>query len=260
MTPTLTYLARELPLGSIYCSKEAIEDAWERLGAGRIQMAPKDWISTATLRAFMLLSDQRYVDALSTVTSCQEIGRPHPNLYLLEASALEQMGDEKSLEKAGVAIEKCLSLHGHSFMVDLLPGATSWAAWNLLGLVRLRQGRASEALAAFDAAARAGSTQDLTRIGRCLALSGSDRAHEALVSVEPLLATEKPDGWIAAAFACLTLRRFDDAQMFLKRSDDLGIASLAYLDQIRNRAWAHHRAQAWLEELIEGLPPPLNRP
>ena len=111
----LTYLARELHRsGRLIEAKEAIEEAWKLRSSGLdSRTGPKlDWISTATLRAFMLLSEQRHSDALQTVASCQRVGRPHPNLFLLEASALEQMGDEPSLERAGVAIEKCLSLHG----------------------------------------------------------------------------------------------------------------------------------------------------
>ena len=260
----LTYLARELHRsGRTAAAKEAIEEAWSRLNANREAAAAGpmvDWISTATLRAFMLLNEQRYSNALDTVSRCQEVVRPHPNLYLLQASALEQLGDEESLTSAVSALEACLSLHGQSFMVDMLPGATSWAAWNLLGLVRLRQGRASEALSAFDAALRSGSAQELTRVGRCLALAASGRGHESLTSAEPLLSRERSDGWIAAALACLKLRRFEDAQTFLEHSESLPPPSLEYIGQIRRRAWAHLRAQEWLESLIEGPPPPVDRP
>jgi tetratricopeptide (TPR) repeat protein len=77
--------------------------------------------------------------------------------------------------------------------------------------VLLLQGRAAEALAAFERALARAPDNGEARLGRAEALNLAGRAQESLAALEPLLAGPGPDAWLLSALALLQLGLHDDA-------------------------------------------------
>lgn len=229
-----TYLARELlRVGRREAATEQAERAW----TDRLRRQDSDprlpAVSTATVCAFLRLQAGDYDGGLAVVDKARALA-DHPNFDLLEAAAVERLAgrDPNQLARARDALLRAVGAHDRRFAEELLPGATSWAAATLLGVVLLREGRPDVALDCFKAAT-ATKADDLGAIlGTAEALIELGKANTALATLDPVMSPTLPDGWTLGAAACAALGRWDDLVLFVETAQ-----------RAESHGWTHdHRA------------------
>lgn len=234
-----TYLARELiRAGEGARARAEVERAWDSLRAALAAGHTPSVVPLLTLRAHLLLEDDRAADVDAMLDLFPTLS--HPNLDLLRGLARERLGD---LPAAEAALRRALARHGETHPDEVLPGATSWAASRLLGQVLLAARRPREALAAYDAALVMQPADPEARLGRAEALLG-DQPAVALREVEPLLG-QTADAWIVAAAACDALGAVAERRGFVARALSAGPPS-------RHRAPLLHALRA-IDALAEPL-------
>lgn len=247
-----TYLGQDLlHAGRIEPAAQAIEKAWKLIAKRHAANEPApNCISTATLRCFLQLREDRFHDAERTIAQARKWNGVHPNMYLMSAVLDERrwfasgQNAENStlLENAGAACEACFGFDGQSLDTLALPGATSWVAATRLGTIRLLQGKPAAALKSFDDALARKSDHLEARLGRAEALIFTGQAATALPELMSMLELDVPDAWILAARAGFEFEGLDAIAPML----DQARRALETTDLLA----AHRR---WIFEELEAL-------
>lgn len=227
---TRTYVVQNLVRrGALEEASVEIERAWRDLLDQRAsaEAYPPATVFTVQHLAWVRLQLGDVEGALRGIRASRTWGADHPNLDLLEASALERLagGDPQAvarLEEADALCTRALAAHGQPVTSRIMPGATSWTARSLRAIVRLRLGFADEALDdAAQAAGEAPPEATAPRLTHVEALIATRRADEALVALQPLLDPEVPDGWLLGAWASSRLGWWEDGAQLLAMAESL---------------------------------------
>ena len=224
------YLARELlRSGETERALFEAERAWNDLLTVEAQESQKGSnvrpasVTVATVFVFLLMSAERYEQALDVVQTAEELNADHPNLHLLTGTILQNLGvvsenPQDLLRAAESSFRCCLEQAGETFVEELMPGATSWAAWRGLGEVLLESGRPEEAARYFRQVIQSGIDDVRSSLGLAQTLVMRGDPSEGLKTVAPLMQQARADGWTLAAWACVMVGQFEDASDLHRRA------------------------------------------
>ena len=222
-------LARELlRVGDNKRATQEIEWAWMDLNIcwARTDAALKPQpTEVATLRAFMALNNGRTEAAFDTATQALQWGDDHPNLHLLRAASIEQtvyadpVDKIRALNSAWDSASHCLELAGVASTVETLPGATSWAALTVRGLIELQLEQLQNAQKSFNMALAQRPDHQPAQLGQAEVQARMGATEKSLKTIEPLLEANVADAWIVAADLAARSHRFEDVILFLERAE-----------------------------------------
>jgi glycosyltransferase involved in cell wall biosynthesis/Tfp pilus assembly protein PilF len=225
-----TRLARELlRVGDEMRALQEVEWSWMDLSVlwskeeASIRPNPTE---VATLRAFLSLNHHNPQAALDTADQAINWGDNHPNIHLLRAAALEQLEfedpveEQRALRSAHESTIYCLSVHGTPTLAETLPGATSWAARTIQGLLYLRQKEFRSAQKCLREALEQRPEHPSARLGLAQALAEQGNISGGLKSLEPLLHSNVAEAWVIAADIAAKQHRYEDVVLFLGRAEN----------------------------------------
>ncbi|MEO6711442.1 MAG: glycosyltransferase family 2 protein, partial [Planctomycetota bacterium] len=200
--------------------------AWSELLALGTAATRLNVVQPATLQAWLLLDEKRFLDALEVIQAARSLVADHPNLSLLEGAACEQLALMETaaeaqnawLRRAEVALKHCLGFHGQASVCELLPGATHWAAATRLGTVQLLAARPLQARESFQRALKTKADHLEARLGCIEALIDADLLGPAIAEAQPLLKHDSPDIWLLAAAAVGRMGRTEDLRLFASQT------------------------------------------
>ena len=224
------FLAREyLRIDDMGRAAEVVEKAWKTVPAvieGQ-SMTPQI-VSLAAIRSHLMLHHGRYAEALATMVQAREWGAAHPNVDIMSGAACEMLGLESDgEEREGFLTDAvnhyraCLLQDGKTFLEEVAPGATSWAAATRLGTTYLLLGQPTLALEQFSRALEVNPGHLEAGLGRCEALYLTGDPATALAEAEPFLPEDWADGWVIAASACELLGRPEETEVISQRAAQL---------------------------------------
>ena len=222
-------LARELlRIGENKRATQEIEWAWMDLNICWAQseaaLKPQP-TEVATLRSFMALNNGRTEAAFDTASQALGWGDDHPNLHLLRAASIEQttfddpVDRTRALMDAWNSANHCLDLAGVPSTVETLPGATSWAALTVRGLIELQQAQLGKAQHSFTLALAQKSDHQPAQLGQAEVHARLGHTEQSLKMLEPLLEANVADAWVVAADLAARNHRFEDVILFLERAE-----------------------------------------
>lgn len=197
-------LARELlRAGQPEASRAALDAAWEIVSADASQR--NELATLATMRAQELLQRDAPQEAMSTLSAVAGWGTIHPNMFLLQSIALENLSaqlpppnDVLALRNAVEVLDVCRSLKGRRVTEEVIIGATSWALDLRQGVCLLTLGEPERARPILAKAFSAQPDLEEARLAYAESLLESDPAQtRALLS--PVLERVGVDGRLLVA-------------------------------------------------------------
>ena len=224
------YLARERErIGDSVGAVREAETAWELLEASNGGERPReDVVLPVSLLGFLHVRENRAQQALGFLERARAWGTLHPNIGLLEGWAHEKLALAASevqtfanhLGAARAALEECVGLAGHTFVAEMMPGATTFTGQTRLGTVLLLAGDPQLAERAFRSALTASAKHVEARLGLAEALLDGGKAAQALTELQPTLPQGSPDAWLLGAACAQALGSGGDACLFLDRTQE----------------------------------------
>lgn len=219
---SLGYLAAELlSRGDLDEAEAVAEQGWAALPR---QPAYRSARRVAVVRAAVAVRRGRPAVALETADAFARREGVIPDLVFHRACALElEAAAATSPEERAARLGEAEACHEEALRLverggfEQVMHATPAQGWARLGVVRLRAGRAAEALECFARSRGAGAT-DRIALAEAEALLALARPGEALRALEPLLGAAGPEGWVLAARAAQALGADADAEVFLARA------------------------------------------
>lgn len=248
--PRRAYLARErLRAGDTKGALQAAEAAWHAASTRMTQTgipAPSAPFC-ATMAGFLRLSGGDAAGCCALTGQARRFGLDHPNIDLLEATALVELqppATDPALDRAATALERSLERRGEVFVDELLPGATGGTAARLLGQLRQRQGEHDHARAALAVALQLDPTDHRAQLSLAEVHIAAGSPDRALPLVEPLLAAGHPDAWLLAAEVAAAVHQRGQVDALLTRAE---AATSSWLDRKRTKRLARARVEqrAW---------------
>lgn len=211
------WLAREIVrTGDNPSALVQAQRAWQLQVDARNAGQRPDVVLPATLVSFLLLESGQPDAALDILQQAQPHANGHPNIPMLWATALLLADTAEGAQQAIGLLEQCIQSAGRVFLQEILPGATSWAAWTQLGVAYLQLEKPAKALRCFTQALSSNSGYIHAIHGAAETLVALHRPAEALGIIEPTLKHGTADGWLIAAQSALTLQQYADARTFLQ--------------------------------------------
>ena len=237
------YLARELIRAErVAEAAPHLDAAWDVVSADPSKRA--EIVTLVTLRAWLQIQQGAPQEAIKTLAAGAGWGAMHPNLLLLQGTALEHLAarlppphQATALDKAIEALALCPTFAGRRFVEEVIPGATGYAAATRQGACCLTLGRLAEAEACFAAALAEQPELEEARLGLA----------ECLVERDPARALELAEG---GGLDGVMLR----AAAHEAQGDDRRMAAelVSGMELVRQGFAAPHR-RALMDELVSYL-------
>ena len=260
-----TYLVREL-LRAEEGERAHLEvqRAWDDLvavmGDPRSQALRPSVVTTATLRAYLFLTQGQAKEAVEVVRVAQSWGETHPNFDLLLGNALlatcPARPDSGLLDEIEATLQEALDKRGRVYVEEVLPGATSYAAHSELGALHLLRGDIPSASACFVSALEEKSDHEPARLGllECMVYQG--QLESVLAELEPLLTDTCADAWVIGALVYARLAKSEEAREMLERARGSSGRFLApHRHHVMGRLSAEIHAKALLYHIAGGSIP-----
>lgn len=240
----LVYLAREeIRAGDNDAARAAIGQAWAVVAEDETQRG--EVATLATMRAWDQIQRGDDQAAMQTLSAAAEWGAVHPNMFLLQGMALENLAAalpeshrEEALRKAVGVLALCRDFEGKRFTEEVIAGATSWAADIRQGACLLALGETAAALPVWRRAFSARPDIEEVRLGLAESLVEVDAA-EALSVLGPARTGAGIDGWLLAAAA-------HEARGELR---EMAVSLMEAVQHVRTGFRARHR-RVLLDELV----------
>ena len=140
-------------------------------------------------------------------------------LLRLSSAPWRPLRRARALHTALESLEHCIDQMGHASMVEPLPGATSWAAQTVLGLIQLRLKDPVAALHSFKEALTLQPGHEPAKLGLAEAYAALGDAKSSLKTLQSLLEANIADAWVIAAGLASEHNRFEDVNLFLDRAE-----------------------------------------
>ncbi|MFT4977529.1 MAG: thioredoxin-like negative regulator of GroEL [Myxococcota bacterium] len=241
------YLARELIwVGDTVAARQALDAAWAVVQADESQRG--EMVTLGTMRAWDQLQQEDDQGAMETLSTIAGWGAVHPNMFLLQGMALENLSGRAPepqratlLRQAVSVLSMCTDFAGGRFTEEVIAGATGWAADIRRGACLLALGEPEEARPLWQRAFSERPELEAVRLGLAESLLESDPA-QALDVLAPIRAEAGIDGWLLAAAA-------HEARAELR---EMAEALMAAVQHVRGGFRARHR-RAMLDELVSLL-------
>lgn len=238
------YLARELiRAGDSHAARAALDAAWGVVSSEPSQRA--ELATLATMRAWDQIQREDEQAAMKTLGAVAQWGTVHPNMFLLQGIALENLSaklpaphDTMALRKAVEVFGMCREFAGSRFTEEVIAGATGWSADIRQGACLLALGEADAARPCFARAIEKKPDLEEARLGLAESLLASD-PDAALRVLAPIQASAGVDGWLLSAAA-------HEVRGALR---EMGRCLLEAVQHVREGFRANHR-RALLDELV----------
>lgn len=238
------YLARERMrvgdnAGALVAARQGVATV-RRLVASPETRAPLlSCVSLLTVCAFVELAVEGPLPAWETLSFWHTMAPFHPNLALLEGTALLAAGvgaplwTDAHVDRALASIERALSSKGEVWSDERMPGADGSVSRRVRAELRLLRGDTAGAWSDAQAAFAETPNDVPTRLVWADAQLAARQAVGALRAVEPLLADNVPDAWLLAADIAASFRNYGQVDVFIQKCLQSAVPWVAQYRQSR---------------------------
>ncbi len=264
-----TYLARELErAGNRERAVAEIDRAWVSIVSEKTEgETTASIVSTVSVRSWLLFVVGRAEEAYQTTSSAIEWGVRHPNVLFLHVQNAIEVSDgnmsDELLAVSSTMLSDAISMNGRVFSDEVMPGATSFAAKGLLGVINLMSGNFEAAIPLYEqsvAESSVGTPGHVTGLlGLAEALIGVGRNEDAFSILKPIVDRGKVPGTnlvgMRDAFVLLGLTALRDSSVsaiskFVSAASRTGQKHFsAHRTHIEGRLWAAANGLDFLRDL-----------